>query len=64
MGALRDAVLLSKRHTAIKELRSLNITVTESGKPIEEADFEELMYEWRKAAFLAIDVSVDDNKWF
>ncbi|MGM0903091.1 MAG: hypothetical protein ACQEXB_18580 [Bacillota bacterium] len=64
MGTLLNAVLLSKRYTAIKELRSLNVTVTETGKPIEKADFDELMYEWRKAAFLAVDVSAEANKWF
>jgi len=64
MGTLLDAVMLSKRYTAIKELKYLNVTVTETGKPIEEANFDELMYEWRKAAFLAVDVSSDSNKWF
>lgn len=67
MGILLESVKLerkSKRLKAIRELKALNIHTTPEGQRVEDIDYDELMYEWRKAAFLAVDVAADANKWF
>jgi hypothetical protein len=67
MGILLESVLKereSKRLKAIRELKLLDIHVTEEGKRVEDLDYDELMYEWRKAAFLAIDIEAEANKWY
>lgn len=67
MGILLESVMKereSKRLRAIRELKSLDIHFTDEGKKVEDLDYDELMYEWRKAAFFAIDITNDENKWF
>ncbi|CEG29589.1 hypothetical protein [Bacillus sp. B-jedd] len=64
MGLLYETVIEAKRMTAIKELERLEVLTTETGRSIYTLSFEELMYEWRRAAFLAIDITKDANGMF
>lgn len=67
MGILLESVMKereSKRRKATRELKALNVHTTPEGQRVEDIDYDELMYEWRKAAFFAVDVSTEANKWF
>jgi hypothetical protein len=64
MGLLYDTVIDAKRQKAIKELEAMNILKTKNGTAIYDLTYEDLMHEWRKAAFQAIDAACESGKWF
>lgn len=53
-----------KRQVALQDLKNLNIRTSQTGKLIEDLDYDELMYEWRLAAFKAIDIENSENGWY
>ncbi len=64
VGILYEKVMEHKRRLALRDLNNMNIQLSQSGAPVEELEFDELMYEWRLAAFKMIDVDSDQNNWF
>ncbi|WP_256816204.1 hypothetical protein [Cytobacillus sp. Bac17] len=53
-----------KRNILIKRLSELNIFKAQSGKSINDCDYEELKYELVLASFREIDAEAAPNKWF
>jgi len=64
VGILYEKVMEQKRRLALRDLHNMNIQLSQSGIPVEELEFDELMYEWRLAAFKVINVESDENSWF
>ncbi|MGN7176233.1 hypothetical protein BK139_03390 [Paenibacillus sp. FSL R5-0490] len=64
MGILYESVMQQKRNILIKRLSELNISKAQSGKSINDCDYEELKYELVLASFREIDAEAAPNKWF
>ncbi|MCM3395939.1 hypothetical protein [Cytobacillus oceanisediminis] len=64
MGILYESVMQQKRNILIKRLSELNISKAQSGKSIDECDYEELKYELVLASFREIDAEAAQNNWF
>ena len=60
----RTAPLEKKREIVMDELKALNVTVSRSGKSLEELNYEELKEEWVFASILQVDIEHPENKWF
>ncbi len=75
MGILLEAVNSRKRVSrktplelkieyVLSELKAMNVTVSRSGKPIEQLSYEALKEEWVFATICTIDITTDANKWY
>jgi hypothetical protein len=64
MGVLYESVMQQKRNILIKRLSELNISKAQSGKSINDCDYEELKYELVLASFRVIDAETAQNNWF
>lgn len=54
----------TKRNFILDRLKELNITHTQSGKPIHECDYDRLKEELVLASFRQRDIQADANRWF
>lgn len=60
----RTAPLEAKRRIVMDELKTLNVTVSRSGRPLDELDYEELKEEWVMASILWVDIENENHRWF
>jgi hypothetical protein len=64
LGILFDSVMSRKRKFLIEELTKLKVFKSQTGKSIDELDYEELKYELVLASFREIDINSGEGKWF
>lgn len=67
MGILYNSVTLQKnlKHEFVLErLKSMNVSKSQSGKPIELLDYTEAKYELVLASFRMIDAEKSESAWF
>ena len=60
----RTAPLEAKRRIVMDELKTLNVTVSRYGKPLDELTYDELKEEWVFASLLAVDIENPEHRWF
>jgi hypothetical protein len=60
----RSTPLEIKRQIVIDDLKIMNVTVSRSGRAIENLDYEELKEEWVIASILWVDIENPNNEWY
>ncbi|AGK52010.1 hypothetical protein [Bacillus sp. 1NLA3E] len=60
----RGAPLEKKMQYVLDELKSMNVNISRTGKPVESLDYDELKEEWVFATILSFDVESPENKFF
>jgi hypothetical protein len=60
----RSTPLEVKRQIVIDDLKTMNVTVSRSGRLIENLDYEELKEEWVIASILWVDIENPNNEWY
>lgn len=53
-----------KQQFILDELRALNVTVSRSGVPIDQLNYDELKEEYVIASILSVDIEAPANKFF
>lgn len=67
MGILYNSVNLQKnlKHEfIIDRLKKLNITKSQTGKAVDDLDYDEAKYELVLAAFREVDTESSERQWF
>jgi hypothetical protein len=60
----RSAPLEVKRQIVLDELKNMNVTLSRSGQPIDNLNYEELKEEWVIASILWVDIENPNNEWY